>query len=123
MLASVLAAVNITAYLPRQDSGGSYRPDASNNAGVNEMLPPPSMSMLPEEGTDSLRGIGTNQRYKNNENVLTNRTGNGTGITALIAGKASIAYWTVFRLAIYPDMLQSVRDIIIDFLHNKDGMK
>jgi hypothetical protein len=126
MLASAFAAVNITAYLPLGEAGGRLRSDSSDypgNTGVNGKLPSPSMSMLPEEGTDSLRSIRTNQRLKNSKNILTNRTGNGTGFLALAAGKARISYWPVFRLALYPDMLQSVRDIIISFLHNKDGMK
>ncbi len=126
MLASAFTAVNITAYLPRQELIGGLSPDNSDkqdDTGVNERLPSPSMSMLPGEGTDSLRGIRTNQRFRNYEDVLTNRLGNGTGSTVLTAGKARIFYWPVFRLELYSDMLQSARDIIIDFLHNKDGMK
>jgi|AGTN01.1.fsa_nt_gi hypothetical protein len=135
MLAIFFITVNIAALSPRIGTGASAplsgrhikiqrtarcEADKAADAGREER---PVMNLMPEETSDSYDGTKYPQRFKNAETVVTNKLGNGAGGKVITSQSAGRSYWPVFKLTLYPDMLQAARDIILKFLHNKDGMK
>jgi hypothetical protein len=128
VLASAFFAVDMTAYMERPEinvrEGGSQTGGLhTSGAGENKGRPRLSASRVPEDCDDGLRGIRHNQRCGNAENVPARRPGNGTGITGQASGKTRSSCWPVFKLSLRPDGLQTARESVISFLHDKDGMK